>query len=387
MADFCTLFRLECRALFSDRAILLTLFVGILFYAALYPLPYANQVARELPVLLVDEDDSSLSRRLAFMADATPQLQLVGSVATLEEARLRIRHGEAQGVLLLPRHFYRDVRLGRTVTVGVAADGAYYLVYGAVAEGLSQAAGTLGAQLRIQQLVAQGQSVPGALAQRQPFAVNAQPLFNPTMGYQQYVVPGVFLFILHQTLLIGAGLLGAGQNEQRARGIRGYWQNGSALPLLLARTLLFMGLYLGFAMLYLGPCLQFYGLSRLAEPGLLLVFLLPFFLANCQLAILFGVWLPRREMATPIIIFSSLPLIFAVGFVWPQEMVPAPMAALVSLIPASSGIMGMLKLNAMGAEWSSVSALWWSLWGQVVGYGLLAWWSLRRRVCRGSTSG
>ena len=56
MADFCTLFRLECRALFSDRAILLTLFVGILFYAALYPLPYANQVARELPVLLVDED-------------------------------------------------------------------------------------------------------------------------------------------------------------------------------------------------------------------------------------------------------------------------------------------------------------------------------------------
>ena len=98
MADFCTLFRLECRALFSDRAILLTLFVGILFYAALYPLPYANQVARELPVLLVDEDGSSLSRRLAFMADATPQLQLVGSVATLEEARLRIRHGEAQGV-------------------------------------------------------------------------------------------------------------------------------------------------------------------------------------------------------------------------------------------------------------------------------------------------
>ena len=122
----------------------------------------------------------------------------------------------------------------------------------------------------------------------------------------------------------------------------------------------------------------------MADPGLLLVFLLPFFLATCQLAILFGVWLPRREMATPIIIFSSLPLIFAVGFVWPQEMVPAPMAALVSLIPASSGIMGMLKLNAMGAEWSSVSALWWSLWGQVVGYGLLAWWSLRRRICRGS---
>ena len=35
MAEFCSLFRLECRALFSDRAILLTLFVGILFYAVM----------------------------------------------------------------------------------------------------------------------------------------------------------------------------------------------------------------------------------------------------------------------------------------------------------------------------------------------------------------
>ncbi len=76
----------ECRALLADRALLLTLFGGILFYAYLYPLPYSHQVARQLPVLLVDEDDSLLSRRLAFMADATPQLQLVGRAHTLSEA-------------------------------------------------------------------------------------------------------------------------------------------------------------------------------------------------------------------------------------------------------------------------------------------------------------
>ena len=161
----------ECRALLADRALLLTLFGGILFYAYLYPLPYSHQVARQLPVLLVDEDDSLLSRRLAFMADATPQLQLVGRAHTLSEAESRIRHGEAKGLLLIPRHFYRDVRLGRTVTLGFAGDGAYYLIYGAIAEGLSSAATTLGAQIRISRLLAQGQVAPAAKAQWRPFAI------------------------------------------------------------------------------------------------------------------------------------------------------------------------------------------------------------------------
>ena len=56
MTELWRVFGQEWRALLADRALLLTLFGGILFYAFLYPLPYAHQVARELPVLLVDED-------------------------------------------------------------------------------------------------------------------------------------------------------------------------------------------------------------------------------------------------------------------------------------------------------------------------------------------
>jgi len=380
MTELWVLFRQECRELFADRAILLTLFGGILFYAYLYPLPYAHQVARQLPVLLIDEDGSLLSRRLAFMADATPQLQLVGSATTLADAELRIRHGEAKGLLLIPRHFYRDVRLGRTVTLGFAGDGAYYLIYGAIAEGLSSAAATLGAQIRITRLLAQGQTVPAAKAQWRPFAIQAEPVFNRTLGYQQYVVPAVFLFILHQTLLIGLGLRGATDNSQPGRAIPGAGLRGAVWQRLLARTLLFMGLYLGFTLFYLGPCFAWYGLNRLADPLLLLGFLLPFFLAVSQLGILLGSYLSRREMVTPIIILSSLPLLFAVGFIWPQEMLPWSIRGVMNLIPATPGILGSLRLNGMGADWQSVSGLWGQMWLQALGYGLLAWWRLRRQA-------
>ena len=368
MRNLGQLWRLEWHALKADRAVMLTLFGGILFYAFLYPLPYAQQVARQLPVLVVDEDTSVLSRQLAFLADATPQLQLVGQASTLAEAEQRIRAGEARGLLLIPRHFYRDVCLGRSVTLGLAADGAYYLIYGAVVEGLSSAAATLGAKIRIQRLFSEGQ---GEMAVRQwrPFDVSLQPVFNPTLGYQQYVVPAVFLFILHQTLLIGLGLRGVSEQTQPRQPGQGR-----------VRILLFMLLYLLFTLFYFGPCMAYYGLSRDAQPWQLLLFLLPFFLAVSQLGVLLGGVISRREMVTPIIILSSLPLLFATGFIWPQEMLPLPIRTVMALLPTAAGIQGVLRLNTMGADWSAVTPLWYQLWGQVVLYGLLLCWVRRRKL-------
>lgn len=357
----------ELSSLLADRAVLLTLFGGILFYAWLYPLPYAQQVARSLPILVVDEDNSVLSRRLAFMADATPQLVLVGQAATLREAEARIRQGEARGLLLIPQHFYRDVRLGRSVTLSLAGDGAYYLIYGAIAEGLSSAAATLGALVRIQRLSAEGGG-PMVLQHWSPFSLQMQPVFNPTLGYQQYVVPAVFLFILQQTLLIGLGLRGVSEREQ---GLRRRGQGR-------VRLLLFMLLYLIFFMFYFGPCMAYYGLSRDAQPWQLLAFVLPFFLAAGLLGLLLGGVTARREMVTPMVILSSLPLLFASGFIWPTEMLPGPLQVVMSLLPTMPGINGLLRLNTMGADWSAVNGLWWQLWAQVITYGGLVWWIRRR---------
>lgn len=357
----------ELRSLLADRAVLLTLFGGILFYAWLYPLPYAQQVARSLPILVVDEDNSVLSRRLAFMADATPQLVLVGQAATLREAEARIRQGEARGLLLIPQHFYRDVRLGRSVTLSLAGDGAYYLIYGAIAEGLSSAAATLGALVRIQRLSAEGGG-PMVLQDWSPFSLQMQPVFNPTLGYQQYVVPAVFLFILQQTLLIGLGLRGVSEREQGLH-LRGQGR---------VRLLLFMLLYLIFFMFYFGPCMAYYGLSRDAQPWQLLAFVLPFFLAAGLLGLLLGCVTARREMVTPMVILSSLPLLFASGFIWPTEMLPGPLQVVMSLLPTMPGINGLLRLNTMGADWSAVNGLWWQLWAQVITYGGLVWWIRRR---------
>ncbi len=139
MLGFVDLLRLELRTLLADRAIMLTLFGGVIFYSFLYPQPYLHQLPREEAVVVVNEDGSQLSRQLEFMADATPQVKLMERASSLTEARQLMLAGKASGILHIPNHFYRDLMQGKSVTLSYAGDASYFLVYGTIAEGLAQA--------------------------------------------------------------------------------------------------------------------------------------------------------------------------------------------------------------------------------------------------------
>ncbi len=379
MLRFAKIVRFELRALLKDSTILLTLFGGIIFYSFLYPRPYIAQVPRELPVVLVDEDGSQLSRKMAFMADATPQIKLVAQRNTLEAADQAILAGEAKGILHIPRHFYRDIMQGKSVTVSYAADASYFLVYGEIARALATVGGTVSAQVQISRLLANGDPFPGADTQWQAMSLNTVPVFNPTMGYINYVVPGVFMLILHQILIMGCGLLGATQNQRSLQGERHYWQFVAPWRLLLARTLTIGSLYMIMVLYMLGLCLDIYGVARRASISDILLFILPFLLSTLWLGIFIGALFTRRELPSQIALLSSMPLVFLSGFIWPTEMLPAPLSMLSQWVPAVSGIQGILKLNQMGASFEQIAGIWWHLWLLAFLYGGLAWWMLRYR--------
>ena len=376
------LFKAEIGALFANPAVVMTVFVGVVVYSFLYPLPYRQQVPREQPVLVVNHDDSALSRELERMVDATPQVRIVGHAHTEDEARRRFLNGDLAGLLVIPDGFHRDLMLGRSPVLAYAGDASFFLVYGTVIEGLATAGGTLGAEIKVARLLAGGQALPLAVNQHTPLSVNLRPVFNPTMGYVHYVVPAVFVLILHQTLLIGLGLLGGGQRENDRAGLDGYWRHVPAGMLLTARLALFLIIYILLMAYYFGFCFEMYGISRLASITDLLTVAVPFLLAAGCLGVVIGQLIPRRELATLVVLLSSLPLVFAAGFVWPVSALPGPVNAAAQLSPSTPGIQAFLRLNQMGADFVQIRGLWLQMWIQAAGYGGLAWWLLRRGTAR-----
>ena len=356
--NFWQLIVAECKAILADKAIVMTLFGGVLFYSVLYPLPYLNQVPTEQQVVVVDHDNSSLSRLVTRHADASAKIKILANANSIDQAQAWIDQGKAHGLLVIPANFRRDLLLGKGATLSYGGDASYFLIYSAVAEGLVSAGIDASKQVQLMGLLARGQNPQLAQQAVNSVNINSVPAFNPSLGYTPYVVPGLFLLILHQTLLIGTGILGAGQWRKP-----GYWQQVRPVTLVLARLSVFMMIYALFSSFYLGFCFYWYKVSVVATVVEVGLFMLPFLLATGSLGIYLSSLFNRRELPTQLYLLVSMPILFVSGFVWPIALIPEPLVLASQVIPAVPAIIGMLELNQLGAGWSAVMPKWLQLWG------------------------
>jgi len=372
----------ELAAIFGNRVLLLTVFGGVFFYSFLYPLPYAQQLPREQAVVVVDMDGSATSRKLIRMVDATPQVKITAHALNMADAQSMIIEQDIKGMLVIPKHFYRDLLLQRTPVLSYSGDASWFLVYSTVIEGLVTASETLKAQVKVKKKLIEGIPLAGAERQFTAIGLNMRPAFNITTGYVYYVVPAIFVLILHQTLLIGAGLVGGGQHEDG----KGYWQHVPAWRIISIRGLIFITIYLLLMLYYFGFSYHYYGINRLADPLQLLLLALPFLLATSAFGIVIGALIPRRELVTLLVMLGSLPLIFSSGIIWPSSLLPGPINFIAQLIPATPGMQAFVHLNQTGADFSQVFPLFKQMLWQATGYALLAGWLMSRKTCATKSS-
>jgi ABC-2 type transport system permease protein len=371
----------EFSILIHNWGILLTVFGGVMFYAVLYPQPYLNNEPRNQTVAIVDHDNTSASRRLTRWIDASSGAQVVRHLNSIEEAKDLLVHEQIKGFIVIPASFMKETLLGKSPVIAMAGDANYFLVYGSIIEGAMGAVLTSAATIRVANMVVSGVPIETAAEHWLPIGLNARPLFNDSIGYLQYVIPAVFILLLHQTLLLGTGLLGAEFNQQLSSGEEKPGGQ-SAFHILASRFTLMFIIYLVLSIFYMGICFEYYGITRNANLDELWLMIMAFTGATTALGLLFGVLVPRTELIAPIVMISSLPLVFSAGFVWPLESVPWVIGAICDLAPSTDAIQGFLKLNQMGATFPQVFPHWVWLLFLFLLYSTSAWVILRRRLLR-----
>ncbi|MDF1876357.1 ABC transporter permease [Sulfurimonas sp. SAG-AH-194-L11] len=352
--SFFNVLRGEAKLIFSDIAIVLTIIGGVVLYSFLYPQPYGKQSVSSLHVSVVDLDRSDVSRQIIYELNATPQVDVVRVDVSKRDALEALEKKELKAVVIIPAHFKRDLALLKSPTIALGVDSSYFLIYGAVLEGAMKSVMTYSTKIKVVNLLKSQVPISKAKTSSSAYSLKTINLFNKENSYTQYVVPAVFILILQQTLLIGLGILGGGVNE----GLRDkkYLHYGSAKTwyVILSRYLIFGLIFFVHMLFYFGFSYKVFEITHLALRSELLAFGVIFLLAVMALGTFLGSLFRSREIATPIVLFSSLPLVFSVGFIWPLEAIPSFIHYLSYISPSTPAIMGFLKLNQMGASLSMV---------------------------------
>jgi ABC-2 type transport system permease protein len=370
----------EYRRIFLDPGAVLILVAALVIYAFFYPIPYKAQVLKHVPVIVVDQDQSDLSRRLVRMIDAHELTRVSGEAASMAEAEAAVRAGRAGGVVVIPSDFERAIRRGDQAYISAYADASYFLVYRQVLTGVLESTGTLSAGIEVRRLMSQGMPAERAMRARDPLPLVTRPLFNPTEGYASYVVPAVLVLILQQTLLVGLGMVGGTSREERQAAARDAGgaeraavKESSALARLVGRTAAYFSLYLVHALFYFGIVYHLFGFPQRADALTLLRFVAPFLLSVIFLGLTIRPLFRSREMGLQVLLFTSLPALFLSGFAWPAESLPRWLAVFSKAMPSTLAIPGVLRLTQMGASLPDVREEWLMLWALAGVYFVTAW--------------
>jgi ABC-2 type transport system permease protein len=370
-------FAAEWQRVLRTRGAFIMLVLAPLVYGFYYPQPYLNQILRKIPIAVVDNDLSELSRGIVQTLDASGAVKVAVRADTLAEARAELDRGEVFAVVGIPPEAERDVLKGTTVPLPIYADATYFFLFRTMGNGIATAINTLSSELAAGGARPDGSLFKAALASLSPADILLQPIFNPVGGYASYIVPAAFVLILQQMLLIGAAMLTGAALAQAT---------GGAFASVLGRGIAHLIIYLPALALYFIVLPRFYGFSTLGQPLQLFAIASVFVLATSFMGQAVGAWFKRPETPTLIFLGTSLAQFFLAGFSWPREAIPEPVLTAGYVFPSDLAIDGMVRIDQLGATLWEVAHDWRGLWVLAIIYFTLAVISaalVKRRLVHG----
>lgn len=208
-------FRNTLRDIFTDGGLVIFLLIVPVIYPILYAFIYNNEVVRDVPVVVVDSDGSSLSRNFVNRLDASPDVAVVAHANSLAEAQQFVRQRKAYGVVALPTQMNRDLQRGTPVRVQVYCDMSGMLYYKAVLSTTTDVALQTNARIKVLR-------TPGATQRQEqittaPLTYEHVALYNPQSGFATFLLPAVLVLVLQQTLILGVGMEAGTRRERMER--------------------------------------------------------------------------------------------------------------------------------------------------------------------------
>ncbi|HYR32165.1 MAG TPA: ABC transporter permease, partial [Gemmatimonadales bacterium] len=162
-------------------------------WALLVPIPVAatllligvlnSEVARELPVAVLDLDRTPAAQTATRWVEATRSARITAHVDDLGAARALLLEGTVYAVLIVPRHFARDLLRGRAPHVTLLYNEQSMTAGNLIVGDVARAASAGATALAVRRQEAAGRTATAAAAEVAPIVVDTHVPFNPGVNY------------------------------------------------------------------------------------------------------------------------------------------------------------------------------------------------------------
>lgn len=286
---------------------------------------FYQEIPRDLPIVVVDGDDSALSRQIVRALDASSALTVRATVRDRLEGAVRIREGNVYAMIYLPPDLEKDALRGEAPPITLYFNNQWMLVSSLISRAARDTVGTLSTQLDLHTRIARGEDPARAYESVEPVRVDQHLLFNPNLNYRYFLLPGLLpMMIQIFIMMVTIRALGTELRYSTARA----WLAASGnrpwiaiLGKLLPYTVCFMALT-GFM---LAALVRFANVPIYGNVWVLTLASVLFVLAYQSVGLMVIALAPNLRLANSIAGFYSAPAFAFVGITYP--LIGMPLAA------------------------------------------------------------
>jgi ABC-2 type transport system permease protein len=308
-----------------------------------------NTDVRNIPSVVLDQDQSAESRDMVQRLRATGFYDILGEVRDYDEMERAMRSAKARVSVVFPADFSEQLRAGGHTSMQLVVDGSDPQTVASA----SNTAASLAAQRSLEVVV-------GRL-QRSALSVGVKPLtlepvtwYNPELRTAIYVVPGLVGVILTMTMIMLTSMAIARERE------RGTLEQLIVSPV--RRTELIAGKILPYVAIGYVQMSLILAVGHLVfkvpiSGSIVLLYTLAsvFIAANLSLGLVFSTLAKTQQQAMQMSFFFILPNILLSGFMFPYEAMPRPAQWISQALPLTHFMRIVRGITLKGANFSDVS--------------------------------
>jgi len=357
---------------FKDKGILIFILFVPIMYPLLYSYIYTNELVREVPTAVVDDNCSHLSRQFVRKLDGTSDVKVVAHCTDMHEAEELVKWQKAYAIIHIPSTFDRDIEHGKETYVGEYSDMCAMLYYKSVLLAANLVALDMNENIKVYKYE-KNMTNRQDIISKKPIKYQYVPLYNTQSGFASFLIPPVLMLIIQQTLLLGIGM-SMGRAREKNGGLiipmNRHYKN--AVKIVLGKGLVYFLLYFALSIFMFVYVTKAFQLPQLGNYLTLLTFITPFLLSCIFFAMITSAFVYRREDCIMLFVFISVPLLFISGISWPWSDVPDFWKHVSYIFPVTFGLNGYVRINNMGANLYDIAYEYRCLWLQAGIYFLIA---------------
>lgn len=366
--------RRETYLVFTDIGVLLFFFALPLGYPLIYTIIYNPETIEDSPIVVVDNSRTAESRELVRAVDATQALRVIGYAADKEEARRAWMEKKCYAVLEIPADYARRIGRGEQAVVPFYQDMSLLFRYRQALFALTNIQMHEATSITASRVANQA-GILSTIVTGLPVDTHAGVMGNPTQGFASFIIPGIVVLILQQSLLLGITMLAGTSRDRRRRSGTGadpLQVQAGPVATLLGKTLCYLVIYMPLTFYALSVVPHIFSLPHIGDFWDYMPFVFAMLVATSFLGQTIQIIVREREASMVLVVYTSAIFLFLSGLTWPRYAFNNFWMAVSDLVPATWGVEGFIRINSNAATIADVSRYYWALWALAGFYFLTA---------------